>query len=92
MKAKILPGGIINEGGNSTGNKTGLWASRHAEVDQKKCIKCHTCVAYCPEGCIEIEEDGKNVKVNPDFCKGCMVCAVECPVLAITMKTKQYNK
>jgi 2-oxoacid:acceptor oxidoreductase delta subunit (pyruvate/2-ketoisovalerate family) len=89
MKAKILPGGVITEGGNSVENKTGLWASRHAEVDQKKCIKCHTCVAYCPEGCIDIEEDGKNVGVNADYCKGCMACAVECPVAAITMKTKQ---
>lgn len=83
--SKIHPGGIILEGGNSVENKTGLWSSRHAEVDQKKCIKCHLCVAYCPEGCIDIEVDGKNVKVNPDYCKGCMACAVECPVQAISM-------
>ena len=83
MKPNILPGGIITKGGNSTETKTGAWSSRHADVDQKKCIKCHQCVVYCPEGCIDIEEDGKNVKVNTDFCKGCMVCAVECPVRAI---------
>lgn len=88
MKTNILPGGIILKGGNSTENKTGLWSARRAEIDQAKCIKCHTCVAYCPEGCIDIEADGKNVKVNPDFCKGCTVCAVECPVHAITMKNK----
>ena len=85
---KILPGGVITKGGNSIENKTGLWASRHAEVDQKKCIKCHQCVTYCPEGCIGIEADGKNVQVNPDYCKGCMVCAVECTVGAIKVKAK----
>lgn len=84
-----LPGGIITKGGNSTENKTGLWSSRCAEVVQNKCIKCHQCVAFCPEGCIDIEADGKNVKVNVDYCKGCAVCAVECPVHAITMKSKR---
>lgn len=88
MKPNILPGAIIAEGGNSNTNKTGLWASRHAKIDQQKCIKCHTCVAFCPEGCIDIEADGKNVKVNADFCKGCSVCVVECPVRAISMKSK----
>jgi len=88
MSSSILPGGVITRGGNSVENKTGVWSSRHAEVDQKKCIKCHQCVTYCPEGCIDIEEDRKNVKVNHNYCKGCAVCAVECPVRAITMKTE----
>lgn len=81
------PTGLIGEGGNSIRNKTGDWSSRVACVDKKKCIKCHQCVLQCPEGCIEIEEDGKNVKVNSDYCKGCTVCAVECPVHAIKMKS-----
>jgi len=78
-----LIGGIIANGGNSLENKTGKWSARHAEIDQKKCIKCHQCVIFCPEGCIEIESDGKNVEVNPDYCKGCTVCAIECPAQAI---------
>ena len=86
--SNLFPGGVITKGGNSTETKTGAWSARHAEVDQNKCIKCHQCVIFCPEGCIEIEEDGKNVKVNDDFCKGCTACAVECPVQAITMKKK----
>ncbi|MFH1182755.1 MAG: 4Fe-4S binding protein [Candidatus Moraniibacteriota bacterium] len=85
-KLNILPGGLINEGGNSVRNKTGDWSKHHALIDSEKCIKCHQCVLYCPEGCIEILEDGRSVKVNPDFCKGCMVCAVECPAHAIMMK------
>lgn len=88
MKNDILPGGLIEDGGNSLENKTGEWSARQAEIDPGKCIKCQQCVVYCPEGCIEIQEDGRSVKVDQDFCKGCMVCAVECPAHAITMKTK----
>jgi len=82
-KFDILPGGIIETGGNSVKNKTGQWSLHHAFIDQKKCIKCHLCAGHCPEGCVEIFSDGRNVEVNADYCKGCLVCAVECPAKAI---------
>ena len=88
MELNILPGGLITTGGNSKENKTGNWSQKKAQIDQNKCIKCHLCVINCPEGCIEIEENGRNVKVNTDYCKGCTVCAVECPAKAISMKSK----
>ena len=87
-KTNKKPGGLIEEGGNSQENKTGNWSARVACVDPKKCIKCHQCVIFCPEGCIEIMSNGKDVKVNADYCKGCSVCAVECPVQAISMEKK----
>ncbi|MBM3256438.1 MAG: pyruvate synthase [Candidatus Moranbacteria bacterium] len=74
---------IIKGINSSLSNRTGQWSSRQAEIDPKKCIKCHQCFLYCPEGCVEILEDGKNVRVNKDYCKGCGVCAVECSVKAI---------
>lgn len=88
MKSNILPGGIITEGGNSVENKTGLWSKRHAVINKGKCIKCHQCVLFCPEGCINILDNGRDVEVDPDYCKGCAVCAVECPTKAVTMKTE----
>ena len=87
-KITIHPGGLIKDGGNSTANKTGGWSWRHAVVDKNKCIKCHQCVLFCPEGCIKILDNGRDVEVDHDFCKGCLVCAVECPAHAISMKSK----
>ena len=41
-----------------------------------------TCVARCPDGCVAVNEDGFPY-TDYDNCKGCMICAEECPVKAI---------
>ncbi len=89
MNKNLKLGGIVNKGGSSLENKTGDWASKVAFVDQEKCIKCHQCVLFCPEGCINIGSDGKKVDVDGNYCKGCSVCAAECPVKAISMRPKK---
>jgi pyruvate ferredoxin oxidoreductase delta subunit len=70
--------------------KTGSWRYIKPEVDNAKCIGCATCVAFCPDACIEIkksEADGKNkAEIDYEFCKGCGVCAQVCPLKAIVMK------
>lgn len=54
------------------------------EWDHEKCIMCSLCWIYCPEGCID-RSCGKMI-VNLDYCRGCGVCAQECPKQAVTMK------
>jgi heterodisulfide reductase subunit A-like polyferredoxin/coenzyme F420-reducing hydrogenase delta subunit len=54
-----------------------------ADVDSDKCIACANCEAVCEYGAIKVE---KVAEVNPFLCKGCGVCAVECPASAITMR------
>ena len=63
--------------------KTGAWRTFVPVVDHGKCIKCSLCEIYCPEGCVH-QEEGLFV---PDlaYCKGCSVCANECPRMAIKM-------
>jgi len=39
---------------------------------------------YCPDNAIIRHEDDR-VEVNYEYCKGCGVCANECPVKAIEM-------
>ncbi|MDR1334793.1 MAG: FAD-dependent oxidoreductase [Holosporaceae bacterium] len=48
------------------------------------CHHCNNCYVYCPENAIQKLLDG-SLKVNHDYCKGCGICAVECPCGAIKM-------
>jgi pyruvate ferredoxin oxidoreductase delta subunit len=77
--------GVILEPGNAQGFKTGDWRVEKPEYDPDKCIQCLFCWAYCPEGSIKIE-DGKVVGIDYEHCKGCGICAVECPDRAKAIK------
>jgi pyruvate ferredoxin oxidoreductase delta subunit len=74
--------------------KTGEWRYMSPKVDVEKCIGCSTCVPFCPEASMELEEakgetkskNGKIVGIDYEYCKGCGVCAAVCPVKAITMQ------
>jgi pyruvate ferredoxin oxidoreductase delta subunit len=81
---KTIPiGGILLEPGSAMKYKTGDWRAFKPNVDQGKCINCLLCWIYCPDAAIVRKE--KFVEVNYDYCKGCGICANECPVKAITM-------
>ena len=43
------------------------------------------CWVYCPDGSIQVEES-KVVEINLRYCKGCGICAKECPAGAIKME------
>ncbi|UCE45715.1 MAG: pyruvate ferredoxin oxidoreductase subunit gamma [Methanobacteriota archaeon] len=64
-------------------NKTGSWKVFHPEYDGEKCTMCNFCWFYCPEGCIYRKED--RMEFDMDYCKGCGICANECPAEAIKM-------
>ena len=81
---KTIPiGGLLLEPGSAMKYKTGDWRAFRPNVDQGKCINCLLCWIFCPDAAIVRKE--KNVEVNYDYCKGCGICANECPVKAITM-------
>ena len=67
---------------------TGEWGVAQPRIDQKKCTKCTLCHFFCPEGAIRVKEDGYT-EVNLDYCKGCGICASECPVKCIEMVRKK---
>ncbi len=48
-----------------------------------RCTQCDTCLVYCPEGVILRAEGGYAVDLTQ--CKGCGVCARECPRASIQM-------
>ncbi len=63
---------------------TGDWRTQRPSLDQEICIRCGTCLLYCPVGSIHKNEGGE-FYVCYDYCKGCGVCAHECPKKAIIM-------
>ncbi|MBI2854092.1 MAG: FAD-dependent oxidoreductase [Chloroflexi bacterium] len=52
------------------------------------CNKCANCWLFCPDGAVL--QDGAQLKVALEFCKGCGICAQECPrgVIAMEEETK----
>jgi pyruvate ferredoxin oxidoreductase delta subunit len=59
------------------------WRSVLPVVDHDACVFCLRCYLLCPDGTI-LKENGK-IEFDLDYCKGCGVCAYECPKDAITM-------
>jgi len=80
---KITIGGVNPHPGSSREYKTGGWRTMRPVVDVEKCIQCLRCFSYCPDAAIT--ETDKAIEINLDYCKGCGICATECPVKAIVM-------
>jgi 2-oxoacid:acceptor oxidoreductase delta subunit (pyruvate/2-ketoisovalerate family) len=49
------------------------------------CFECDNCYGVCPDNAVIKLGPGKRFKFNFDYCKGCGVCAAECPCGAIRM-------
>src|SRR5659263_294955 len=90
----IPVGGALVEGKTETGligpgsfieNKVSGWATYRPLRDKEKCTMCLLCWFYCPEGTIVRISDRGDLMTNYDYCKGCGICANECPVDAIKM-------
>lgn len=86
MSWKDVPLGChVADAGSTVNYKTGDWRSQRPILDQEKCTYCRLCWVFCPEGAYEDMGDEKYFKVDLDFCKGCGICAQECPRDAISM-------
>jgi NADPH-dependent glutamate synthase beta subunit-like oxidoreductase len=49
------------------------------------CFMCDNCYAVCPDNAVMKLGPGKRYTINYDYCKGCGLCAHECPCGAIDM-------
>ena len=66
--------------------KTGSWRVFRPFLDKEKCITCWRCWIFCPEASIAKNE---LPEIDYEYCKGCGVCANECPVNAIEMRREE---
>jgi 2-oxoacid:acceptor oxidoreductase delta subunit (pyruvate/2-ketoisovalerate family) len=49
------------------------------------CFECDNCYGVCPDNAVIKLGPGNRFKFNYDYCKGCSLCATECPCGAIKM-------
>lgn len=47
------------------------------------CDQCDNCITYCPD--VAISRRGDEYEVDYDYCKGCGICAEECPRWVISL-------
>ncbi len=53
------------------------------------CFECDNCYGVCPDNAVVKLGPGKRFEFNYDYCKGCGVCATECPCGAIKMVAEE---
>lgn len=81
-------GCVIDEPGNAATYRTGDWRSQRPVYNKDRCIRCGTCYVFCPDMAIKIIQDGY-IEHDLYYCKGCGICAEECPTDAIAMKDEE---
>jgi 2-oxoacid:acceptor oxidoreductase delta subunit (pyruvate/2-ketoisovalerate family) len=53
------------------------------------CFECDNCYGVCPDNAVIKLGPGKGFQFNYDYCKGCGICAEECPCGAIKMESEE---
>jgi len=53
------------------------------------CFECDNCYGICPDNAVIKLGPGNRFEFNYDYCKGCGLCAAECPCGAIEMEPEK---
>jgi 2-oxoacid:acceptor oxidoreductase delta subunit (pyruvate/2-ketoisovalerate family) len=67
---------------------TALYEARRC-LSCGNCFECDNCYGVCPDNAVIKLGPGDRFRFNYDYCKGCGVCAAECPCGAIQMVPEQ---
>ena len=75
------------KGKRVTARNTKPKKSKRFEIDifRDWCKSCGICAAFCPRGCIMLDDDGAPTKIDSGRCTGCGWCELHCPDFAISV-------
>jgi 2-oxoacid:acceptor oxidoreductase delta subunit (pyruvate/2-ketoisovalerate family) len=79
---QLLP--VVLEPGSTSTRDMSNWRSLKPVIERERCTNCLICWIFCPEPAIYKNELGV-VEIDYMHCKGCGICAEECPRKAIAM-------
>jgi NADPH-dependent glutamate synthase beta subunit-like oxidoreductase len=68
--------------------QTALFEARRC-MSCGNCFECDNCYGMCPDNAVIKLGPGQRFAIDLDYCKGCGICAAECPCGAITMVAEE---
>jgi 2-oxoglutarate ferredoxin oxidoreductase subunit delta len=75
--------------GEAAGVPPGKKKRYEVDVFRDWCKSCGICAAFCPRGCIRLDDEGiPPAHMDLDECIGCRWCELHCPDLAISVHEK----
>ncbi len=87
--------GNIIEPGNAKKYLTGGWRAEKPIHTDETCLwiksgTCGRCWIFCPDMAVILSEKAgeRSYAYNYDYCKGCGICASECPTDSIRMENE----
>ena len=84
------PTGPSCESGHLVTKNAG-WRTFRPVINEEKCIGCFRCYLLCHDGVI-FKKNNSKAAVDYDFCKGCGVCAYECPSEGAIVMVKERGE
>jgi 2-oxoacid:acceptor oxidoreductase delta subunit (pyruvate/2-ketoisovalerate family) len=76
--------GTFDEVVGGLDESTALFEARRC-LSCGNCFECDNCFGMCPDNAVIKLGPGNRYSIDLDYCKGCGICAAECPVGAIDM-------
>jgi NADPH-dependent glutamate synthase beta subunit-like oxidoreductase len=80
--------GTFDEVVGGLAEDTALFEARRC-LSCGNCFECDNCYSVCPDNAIVKLGAGRGYAIDLDYCKGCGLCAAECPCGAIDMRDER---